>query len=65
MHRVYVHIHVLAGYLTLKDETKVIKLVIKSVEIGLCQIFTCNVGRTTFVEEVDGSSDVDEGTDPL
>ena len=35
-------------------------------QIGLCQILTCNVGRTTLVEEeVDGSSDVDEGADPL
>ena len=34
-------------------------------QICLGQIRTCNVGRTTFVEEVDGSSDVDEGADPL
>ena len=35
-------------------------------QICLGQILTCNVGRTTFVEEeVDGSSDVDEGADPL
>ena len=63
MHRVYVHIHVLAGYLTLKDETRVMKYLGGQVCLG--QILTCNVGRTTFVEEVDGSSDVDEGADPL